>query len=167
MQNFRISPLGLVFIGFGAFILFVAIPYAVTSPSNVQKVVLAPTFWPTIIGWIIIGLGAILMAMRFFVPAAWTSDNVDAGADDGPPLPGGWLRLATAGALMVALVYVTPVLGLVWSAMLCFVALSLLVKSSRPVVSLIVAIALPLALYVFFHHAAGVAVPQGEFIRLP
>jgi hypothetical protein len=167
MQNSRISPLGLVFIGFGAFILFVAIPYAVTSPSNVQKVVLAPTFWPTIIGWIIIGLGAILMAMRFFVPADWFSDDVDAGADDGPPLPGGWLRLATAGALMVALVYVTPVLGLVWTAMLCFVALSLLVKSSRPVVSLIVAIALPLALYVFFHHAAGVAVPQGEFIRLP
>ncbi|MDC0360229.1 tripartite tricarboxylate transporter TctB family protein [Alphaproteobacteria bacterium] len=167
MQNSRISPLGLVFIGFGAFILFVAIPYAVTSPSNVQKVVLAPTFWPTIIGWIIIGLGAILMAMRFLVPADWSSDDADAGADDGPPLPGGWLRLATAGALMVALVYVTPILGLVWTAMLCFVALSLLVKSSRPVVSLIVAIALPLALYVFFHHAAGVAVPQGEFIRLP
>ena len=165
MQNSRISPLGLVFIGFGAFILLVAIPYAVTSPSNVQKIVLAPTFWPTIIGWIIIGLGAILMAMRFFVPADWSSNDADAG--DGTPLPGGWLRLAAAGALMVALVYVTPILGLVWTVMLCFVALSLLVKSSRPVVSLIVAIALPLALYVFFHHAAVVAVPQGEFIRLP
>lgn len=51
--------------------------------------------------------------------------------------------------------------------MLSFGDLSLLVKSSRPVMSATVAIVLPLALYVFFHHAAGVAFPQGEFIRLP
>jgi hypothetical protein len=165
MQHPRISALGLVFIGFGAFILLVAIPYAVTSPSNVQKIVLAPTFWPTIISWLIIGLGALLMLLQFFAPRAAVDDE-DA-SEDGPAPPGGWLRLAAGTALMVALVYVTPILGLVWTAMLCFGAISLLVKSSRPVMSLIVAIVLPLALYVFFNHAAGVAVPQGEFIRLP
>ena len=35
------------------------------------------------------------------------------------------------------------------------------------VVSGLVAIVLPLVLYAFFAHIAGVAVPQGEFIRLP
>ena len=56
-----VSWLGIGFIAFGLFVLLVAIPYAVTSPSNVSRLVLSPTFWPIIISWLIIGLGAMLV----------------------------------------------------------------------------------------------------------
>lgn len=158
----RVSWLGLGFIGFGLFVLAIAIPFAVTSPSNVQNIVLSPTFWPTIIAWLIIGLGGLLTAMRYVGAIGDASDD-DGGA-------GGmtaWLRVGGVIAVMAALVLLTPVLGLVWTAMLSFGALSVLVRSSRPVLSAVVAVLLPLALYAFFNHVAGVAVPQGEFIRLP
>ncbi len=159
----RISWLGLGFVAFGLFVLLAAIPYAVTSPSNVPKLVLAPTFWPTIVGWLIIGLGVLLTLLRFFGAAAHDPADDDAG----PASAAAWLRLAGALGVMTALVYVTPVLGMVWTAMLAFAGLSLLVRSSRPVMSAVVAIVLPLALYGFFAHVAGVAVPQGDFVQLP
>lgn len=161
----RISWLGLGFVAFGLFVLLAAIPYAVTSPSNVPKLVLAPTFWPTIVAWMIIGLGALLTLLRLV--GATSSEATDADDDAGPGDAAAWLRLAGAVGVMIALVYVTPVLGMVWTAMLAFVGLSVLARSSRPVMSAVVAILLPLALYGFFAHIAGVAVPQGEFVQLP
>ena len=68
---------------------------------------------------------------------------------------------------MAALVIAIPILGMVWATMVGFVLFAILVRSPRPVASLIVALVLPLALYGFFNHIAGVAVPQGEFVRLP
>jgi putative tricarboxylic transport membrane protein len=159
------SWLGIGFIGFGLFVLLVAIPYAVTSPSNVRAVVLSPTFWPTIISWLIIGLGALIVVFRMFKPVPELAEEGEAPADHGTAGP--WLRLLASAVIMVGLVLVTPTLGLVWTAMIAFALLSLVIRAPQPVLSAIVAIALPLILYAFFAHVAGVAVPQGEFIRLP
>lgn len=159
----RVSWLGLGFIGFGAFVLAIAIPFAVTSPSNVQNIVLSPTFWPTIVAWLIIGLGGLLTVLRFAGSGVADVEEDDVG-DSGAAA---WLRIVGAIAVMAALVLLTPTLGLVWTAMLAFGALSVLVRSSKPVLSAVVAIVLPLVLYAFFAHVAGVAVPQGDFIRLP
>jgi putative tricarboxylic transport membrane protein len=157
--------LGVGFIGFGLFVLLVAIPYAVTSPSNVGKLVLSPTFWPTIIAWLIIGLGVMLAVLRWFRPAEPTIADVEVPVDAATGGP--WIRLAATAVIMVGLVLATPYLGMVWTAMICFALISVVIRAPQPVVSGIVAIALPLVLYAFFAHVAGVAVPQGEFIRLP
>jgi uncharacterized protein YacL len=92
-------------------------------------------------------------------------DVVDAPADHGTVRP--WLRLFASVVIMVGLVLVTPTLGLVWTAMIAFGLLSIIIRAPAPIVSAVVAIALPLVLYAFFAHVAGVAVPQGEFVRLP
>jgi hypothetical protein len=159
----RLSWLGIGFVAFGTFVMLVAIPYGVTSPSNVTKLVLSPTFWPHIIGWLIILLGAILIAMHAAAPPI---QNPGAIADD-PVTSTNWLRLGATGLVMVALVYLVQFFGLVWISIAAFVALSAIVQSSRPVLSGLVALALPLVLYAFFAHVAGVAIPQGEFITLP
>jgi putative tricarboxylic transport membrane protein len=159
----RLSWLGIGFVVFGAFVLAVAIPYAVTSPSNVTKTVLSPTFWPNIIGWLIILLGAILIAMEAAAPPI---EDPEASPDQ-PGTTLSWVRLLATGLVMVVLVYLVQYFGLVWISMVAFVALSVIVRSSRPVLSVVVAVALPLVLYAFFNHVAGVAVPQGEFITLP
>lgn len=159
------SWLGIGFIGFGLFVLLVAIPYAVTSPSNVRAIVLSPTFWPTIIAWLIMGLGALIVVFRLIGPAPEAMDEIEAPDDQGTAGP--WLRLLASAVVMVGLVLVTPTLGLVWTAMVAFVLLSVVIRAPNRVLSAIVAIILPLVLYAFFAHVAGVAVPQGEFIRLP
>ena len=160
-----VSWLGIGFIAFGLFVLLVAIPFAVTSPSNVSRLVLSPTFWPIIISWLIIGLGAMLVVLRLFRPAEPTIADVEVPVDAATGGP--WIRLAATALIMVGLVMATPYLGLVWTSMICFALLSVVIRAPQPVVSGIVAIVLPLVLYAFFAHIAGVAVPQGEFIRLP
>ena len=160
-----VSWLGIGFIAFGFFVLLVAIPFAVTSPSNVGRLVLSPTFWPTIIGWLIIVLGAMLVLLRWFQPAEPTLGDVEVPV--GSATGGPWMRLAATAVIMVALVLATPYLGLVWTSMLCFALLSVVIRAPQPVLSGTVAILLPLVLYAFFAHVAGVAVPQGEFVRLP
>ena len=58
-------------------------------------------------------------------------------------------------------------IGMVWASMLAFACLAFLMKTRHPKAALAAAVATPLLLYAFFAHVAGVAVPQGDFIRLP
>ncbi len=69
--------------------------------------------------------------------------------------------------ITTATVLVMPRLGLVWTAMVTFVATAFLVKTNHPRSALVCAVLIPLVLYVFFAHIAGVAIPQGDFVRLP
>jgi len=51
--------------------------------------------------------------------------------------------------------------------MLAFLATAFLVRTSHPKTAVICALCVPLVLYVFFAHVATVAIPQGNFVRLP
>ena len=53
------------------------------------------------------------------------------------------------------------------TSMLIFVATALLVRTRHPKTALVCAVIVPLVLYAFFAHVAGVAIPQGNFMRLP
>jgi putative tricarboxylic transport membrane protein len=160
--------LGLGVIAFGIMVLVYAIPRFVSSPSNVQALVLAPTFWPTIVAWMMILLGALLAVTQFMATA--DAAQAESRASDGDPgrgAPAAWLRLAAVAVLMAAMVWATPTLGMVWTSMIAFALFGLIVRSPNPIATIVVALLLPLALYVFFNHVAGVAVPQGELITLP
>ena len=67
--------LGIGTIAFGVFLLVFAIPSFVSSPSNVPALVLAPTFWPTIVAYIIVVLGAALDPGGVGLVAAVTTDT--------------------------------------------------------------------------------------------
>ncbi|MEQ8824872.1 MAG: tripartite tricarboxylate transporter TctB family protein [Filomicrobium sp.] len=157
--------LGIGTVLFGIFLLFVAIPAFVSSPSNVPKIVLSPTFWPTIIAYLIIILGIVLTLTRLFAKPAPAATEPTGDALEDPSQP--WVRLLATAIVMFALIWAIPYFGMVWSSMVAFVAIAFIVKTPKPVTSLIVAIILPLVLYAFFNHVAGVAVPQGRFITLP
>lgn len=148
--------------GAALFLALYAIPAWVSSPSNVQNVILSPTFWPYVLAGLtgITGLGLLATAWR-------------GGLDDPPPTDeeeeglGAWLRLAGLAAIMALTMLGLPTLGMVWTAMLAFVATAFLLRTRFPVAAVICAVAIPLILYAFFAHVAGVAIPQGEFVRLP
>ena len=154
------GQVGIASIAIGVFLLVVAIPYGVSSPSNVSKLVLSPLFWPQILGGVLIFVGVLLLAAA---PRARAPEN------ETPifGIEGGVLRLAMMAALMVAYFLLIPILGMVWSSMLAFAATAFLVKTRHPVAAGVAAILAPLALYAFFAHVAAVAIPQGEFVRLP
>lgn len=158
---------GKIQLGIGAIVaavLFVAvvIPNFVSAPSNVPNVILSPRFWPNAIALFtgLTGIGLLLTALRHPEDERETPVDVD---HRGMAL----LRLSGVAVVMLATVYAMPRLGLVWTTMVAFIAVAFLVRTHHPVSAVISAVAIPLLLYAFFAHVAGVAIPQGEIVRLP
>jgi hypothetical protein len=144
------------------FLIFHAIPAWISSPSNVGNVILSPLFWPYVLGGCLglTGLGLVLAGLRMppgGEPLNTPSDHPGAAS----------VRLVVMAALMAATMFLLPRLGMVWTAMLLFAATAFLVRTRHPVAAVICAVAIPLVLYAFFAHVAGVAIPQGNVLRLP
>ena len=144
------------------FLLLWAIPQWVSSPSNVQRLILSPLFWPYALAGFtgLAGLGLLIGGLR--------------AADDGAPVntpsdnpAAAWMRLAGMAVIMGLTMFLMPRLGMVLTSMLVFVASAFLVRTRHPVTAVVCAIIIPLILYAFFAHVAGVAIPQGNFLRLP
>lgn len=154
------TQIGLAAIAFAAFLLLVGIPYGITSPSNVRNVVLSPVFWPNVVAGLMAagGAGMLLAARRL---GDEEHESFLAGVD------GAGLRLGLMAVLMAAYFLAIPYLGMVWSSMAACAALAFLIRTRHPVPALLSAVVVPLALYLFFAHVAGVAIPQGVFVRLP
>lgn len=154
--------LGMGAIVLSLFLILYGIPNWVTAPANVPKIVLSPLFWPMVLAAIlaIVGAGLILAARKCDKPAGNDRDDIKARASQ-------YGRLVILAALMAATVYALPRLGLVWTSMLTIAALALLIQSRHPMTVLLCAIIVPLVLYGFFAHIAGVAIPQGNYLRLP
>lgn len=160
--------LGIGTILFGAMLLVFAIPEFISAPSNVRKLVLSPLLWPTIVAWLIILLGAGLIASHLLMNRQ--IPNTDSNASMFETREDeiyAWIRLGASGLLMIGLIVVMPFLGMVIASGLVFALFSIVVKAPRPLLSLIVAVVLPVVLYFFFAHVAGVSVPQGRFLSLP
>lgn len=157
----------LVRLGIGAMLaavvlIFYAIPQWVSSPSNVRNIVLSPLFWPYILGGLtgLVGLGLVVAGR--LMPAQ--AEPVNDGIEDPRA---GLARLCAMAVLMALVFWALPRLGMVWTSMLAFVGLAFLMRTRHPVTALVCAVLVPLLLYGFFAHVAGVAIPQGTFVRLP
>lgn len=143
------------------FLALVAVPKWVSSPSNVSNIVLSPLFWPYILTGLtgLAGLGLMLASRT----ASTVADDETAPAPDGKS----WFRLAALAVLMIATMGALPRLGMVWTTMIVFALTAFLFRTRHPVTALVCAVVIPLALYGFFAHVAGVGIPQGNFVRLP
>lgn len=151
---------GIAAIAMAAFLLLVGIPYGVAKPSNIRNLVLSPTFWPQILAGLL-ALGGIGL---LFSARSSERRDVERSLLD---VPGGLSRLASVAILMGVYFWFIPLLGMVWASMLAFGGVAVLVQTRHPVAAAIAAITIPLLLYAFFAHVAGIAVPQGELVRLP
>lgn len=156
------ARLGLAAIAGAVFFLLIAIPAWVSSPANVPKIVLSPTFWPNVIAILlgIIGAALLLDGLRRKIPDAVAENDVE----DRRAAMGRMLGIAV---IMIGTMLLTPRLGMVWTTMLVFAATAFLVRTRHPRAALVCAVIIPLVLYAFFAHIAGVAIPQGDLVRLP
>ncbi len=140
-------------------IVFV-IPNWVITPENVRILVLSPDFWPYIVAGMM-GVGGIALLGQY-----WFLTRHVPVEEEARPKFGG-LRTLLVGLLMVIYYLIMPYLGMVWSSLVAYIAFALIVGIPRKVASVIVAVVLPIALYAFFAYAAGVPIPQADFLALP
>ena len=155
----------------------VVIPAFVSSPSNVPNPVLSPLFWPYALSLFtgLVGLGLLATSWGAGVGSTSAADPAAESASEPLPEPddrrGGMVRLAASAAIMLAVMALMRPLGMVWTSMLAFAALALLVRTPHPRAALLCAVLVPLVLYAFFAHVAGISIPQGtlaaEYVRLP
>ncbi len=154
--------LGIFAVLASVFLIFYAIPGWVSSPSNVRNVVLSPLFWPYALAGFtaLTGLGLVAAGLR----ASEAGEPLNPPSED----PGAaWTRLLVMAGIMGVTMFLLPRLGMVLTSMLVFAATAFLVRTRHPKTALVCAVVIPLLLYAFFAHVAGVAIPQGEVLRLP
>ncbi len=153
--------LGLGACAIALFLGFVAIPAWVSAPSNVANIVLSPVFWPYVLTALtgLTGIGLVLASRH-------ADRRVEPEHED-PATSRSWYRLAALAFIMIVTIFALPRLGMVWTAMIVFAATAFLLRTRHPITALICAVIIPLVLYAFFAHVAGVAIPQGNFVRLP
>lgn len=154
--------IGLAVMALSAFILWLLIPTYVALPRRVPIKALAPSFWPKIICWIMLLCGAAL-TLRAAMSAPVPEPIVDDLSVDTSQL----LRLGGLIVILTAAFFALPIIGMVWVCMIVFVLLVMMTGGKRMFWGIVVGVALPLLLYVFFTKVAGVAIPQGQFVRLP
>lgn len=154
--------LGILACALALFLALIAIPIWVSSPSNVPKIILSPVFWPYTIA-AMSGLIGILMLIEVKRSTNDPETDVEIYEDKNAAI----MRLVGMAIIMLITMFLLPTLGMVWTCMLAFLATAFLVKTRHPITAVVCAVVIPLALYAFFVHVAGVAIPQGDFVRLP
>ena len=143
-------------------LIFYFIPQYIDTPRSVRSVVLSPVFWPTVIAWmmLLIGLGILIAQYWERRPDVLETDYDEPKESYG--------RVFVFSAFLAGYYLLLPVLGMVWSSSLAFIVFSIFISGTEyRKTAVIVGILLPLALYVFFYHVAGVNIPQNDFMRLP
>ncbi|WP_185961307.1 tripartite tricarboxylate transporter TctB family protein [Telmatospirillum sp. J64-1] len=146
---------------FAVALLVYVIPQAVVVPRSVRYIVLSPDFWPEILAYALLLLGVLMTLKGIFFTAP-------DGQAEGPSLfSAGSLRVLGIGGVFAGYYLLIPVLGMVWASVLAYGALAAIFRSRHRLAALLVAILLPLILYAFFTHIAGVPIPQGQYVRLP
>lgn len=143
------------------FLGLIAIPTWVSSPSNVSNIVLSPLFWPYVLTALtgLIGLGLIFVSR--------TTRDEQPSEDEHAIAGKSWERLVALAIIMIITMFALPLLGMVWTTMLVFATTAFLLRTRHVITAIICAVVIPLALYLFFAHVAGIAIPQGIFVRLP
>ena len=147
----------------GLLIFTVLIPWGIDQPGNVEHMALAPDFWPQIIAVIMMVLG-VLQAIRP-APDDDDDDDEDTGEDSGR-----WLHrvpgLAVALGALFGFYVLIPTLGMVVPGMAVILGLMAFGGERRWLLAAAVAAGVPLLLYVFFVHVAGIPIPLGVFEAL-
>lgn len=154
--------LGIGVVLFSMALILYIIPQLVVSPRNVTNAVLAPGFWPNVIAWMMLVIGMGIVAQQFL------NKDKPKQATKGIPERVYFFRLVKFMAFMAGYYALIPLLGMVWTSSLAFIAFSIVIADTRHrVAAVTVGILLPLALYAFFYHGAGVDIPQSNYMRLP
>lgn len=155
------------FIGIFAILMALAlllylIPEYVTRPQAVKSLVLSPIFWPTVIAWMMLLVGGGIMVSQHL------DRNNGENETSCPKTAIVSVRVIMFFVFLAAYYLLIPVLGMVWSSSLAFIVFSIVICGTEyRKTAIVMGLLLPISLYAFFYHVAGVNIPQNELLRLP
>ena len=149
---------GLAVLLLGVLLLFALIPVGVDSPNAVPHVTLSPAFWPKIISVLLILTGLLLIVRP--APTAAAGDDSNSGGNGGVRR---FVRLAITLFALFAFYFSIEQLGMVLPAILLIIGLARFAGERRFALIGLVGVIVPVALYFFFEHVAGVPIPLGVF----
>ena len=151
---------GVAFLALGVLVLAVLIPYGIDAPSSLQFRALSPSFWPNTVGVVISLIGAALIATSLFKGNTATARSQ---ASEGNEQPSAWLRARpfVVMAICFALYLALEQLGFVLTLAIAIAVLSIIGGERRLWLIALISVLTPLALYIFFTKATGVAIPAG------
>lgn len=162
----RDTLVGCLIIIFSLLLIFYLIPNYIDSPTFVRTIVLSPVFWPTVIGWLMLIIGVGIVIAQFLNRKSIEVTESTRSYDDKPSKS--YDRVIGFAVFMFVYYLLIPVIGMVWSSCLAFIIFSMVISGTEHrKTAIIVGILLPLFLYGFFTHIAGVNIPQTELMRLP
>lgn len=142
-------------------LLIYLIPEYVAKPQAVRNIVLSPVFWPTVIAWMMLVVGGGILASQYL-------DRNREEESSCPKTAIVSVRVVMFFVFLAAYYLLIPVLGMVWSSSLAFIVFSIVICGTEyRKTAVIMGLLLPISLYVFFYHVAGVNIPQNELLRLP
>lgn len=108
-------------------------------------------------------LGMVMLLKSLLTPRLLRSSAIDKKADKKT-----LLRVLVLILFFVIFYLLLPELGMIWGSSLAYILLSVFIcKTQYRATAVVVGLVLPVALYAFFYHVAGVDIPQNEFMRLP
>lgn len=153
---------GGLLVGFALFGQFYLIPIGVNAPARVAVEALAPAFWPSIILWMTLILGGVLLAQGVFESFRRVSvvEEIDGGY---LPAREAVFRLGVAVVFLFIYYFLIEAIGMVAASVLAILAFTWFSGERRYAFFVPVAILLPMALYYFFTAIAHVPLPLGYF----
>ena len=159
---------GIGFLVLGMLGFFVLIPVGVDLPAAVQIQALSPDFWPRKIAIAVMVVAVFLIAEAAFLRLPGGSDDEDAEADAAyklDTLPGA-LRALVLMASLFLFYFALTTFGIVASSIVLMPAMMLFFGERHWVIIVVLSLASPIGLYLFFLHVAGIPMPLGIFENL-
>ena len=158
---------GAVSAALGGLLHFWLVPSFITVPENMARAVLSPAFWPEILSALVIITGLVILFQSSLSSASNPSPEDDVPSTASEDISTSWTRLVAFCFAMVVYVISINYLGMPISSVIMLIISFQLLGEKRYGPSLAISAGLPILLFMFFFHVAGVSIPQGEWISLP
>ena len=172
---------GLLLSGIALLLLFVLIPYGIDAPRKVKFAALHPAYYPRIIAWCLLIFGGatigVALKKRMSGTAGASANSIDSNNLESPdqtivstplvPVSNDktgrqrLLPLAILSTVFAGVTFALPILGFPLTTGLTLLLVMPLAGEFRVWLILIVAICLPMLLYLFFTKLANIPIPGG------
>jgi putative tricarboxylic transport membrane protein len=158
---------GAVSTALGGLLHFWLIPNFISVPENMARAVLSPAFWPEILSALVTISGLIILLQGSLSSVSNSSPEDGGPSTVSEEVSTSWTRLVAFCFAMVIYVGSINYLGMPISSVIMLIVSFQLLGEKRYGPSLVISAGLPILLFMFFFHVAGVSIPQGEWISLP
>jgi len=148
---------GLLFVGTAVLLLLLLIPYGIDAPKKVKFAALHPAYYPRIVAYSLLLIGVLTSISALSSRAV---EAQDVAANNNSNRKRLWV-MVVLGVLSAAIFFLLPTLGFPLTTGLALMVAMPLAGERRWWLVLIIALTLPMLLYLFFTQVANIPIPGG------